>query len=179
MDFAVFQHNYPIFKRFSNPNCVFLYACEKGMLSLAQDLIKYFPNIGVDIDNRYFYTRQKRNIKEDAFDLACQNNNIKVAKWLKLLWPQINHRINNDEVIQHSRRYSEVIKWLISFYTIRDIKAVINIFFSHDDIDYIRYIIEEFDLVELTIGPQYQSEFDNMVAEYQSSFNNRKSARKH
>ena len=105
---------------------------------------------------------------------------------MKSEWPQniylcydqyINIRENNNFAVYLMDNH-KLSKWLISLYSIENIDELINIYFRHDRIDYIRHIITEFDLYELRINPQYQSKFDDIIQDIQGNLKSKKSARK-
>ena len=171
MNFSNFKKQHSVIGHKLDPTSAFLCACSNGVLELAKSLIENFPDIDVHaaIEVDFF--------KESAFRIACTNGHIEVAKWLKSTWPSINYREGKDYVIYFSNE-DEVSKWLISLYNIENIDAVINIYFRLDKIDYINYIIAEFDIVNLSVKQEFQSKFNDMILEYHSNFNKMKSARK-
>lgn len=114
----------------------FRYAIECGDLKLAKNIATRFPLIDV--------TATYNNQTEYAFRTACSNNKLDLARWMKSSWPEINHRVDNDDIIRKAIAlgHNGIVLWLLTLYRWHERREILDIALESNNqkiIDYIRH----------------------------------------
>lgn len=116
------------------------------------------PGINIHYDN------------EAAFRSACKYRNLSIVQWLKTIWPDIDHTADQHDAFESSLEssFDQQCRYLISLYRADNVCSIIVMCLRRGRYDMLTYIIEYFDIHELSIGDEYQSQLDSAIDKYQS-----------
>lgn len=126
-----------------------LVSCEIGNIEVMEWILNYDYNLNINLENNL------------PFQIACQNNNIEIAKYI---YKKTNNAIINDNNIIYNafnNNYYELIKWLhsvnpelFSFLTNDQLYGFLyEIIFSN--VDMAEWLLKSFPSIPLYVGNNY------------------------
>ena len=133
-----------------NINEIFLLvSCEIGNIEIIEWILNIDYRISIDLENNL------------PFQIACQNNNIEIAKYI---YKKTNNAIINDNYLIHNafnNKHYELIKWLycvnpdaFSFLTNEQLyDLLLEIIFSN--VDMAEWLLKSFPNIPLYVGNNY------------------------